>query len=64
MRVDFVWSTDAEHYARLEIPHGISLEEFAELEKAVLLQLSAVRKSLESEQPPSYSADPVAQPHE
>lgn len=60
MRVELVWSMDAGRYACLHIPHGVTLPEFAELERAVLLQLSAVRKSLEAEQ--SASQDPTGAP--
>lgn len=52
MQVELIWSMDVGRYARLHIPHGVTLEEFAELERAVLLQLSAVRKSLEAERVP------------
>jgi len=52
VRVELVWSIDARRYALLTIPNGVTLIEFAELERAVLLQLGAVRKALEAEQAP------------
>lgn len=49
MRIEFVWSLGVDRYAHLEVPQKVTLQEFAEFERAVLLQLSAVRESLEAE---------------